>query len=436
MEEESAAAAAGAASGSKAKQKKQLPTFNFAEYNDAARSFNEDQAQADYEIETAEGIFPESFSFIEDTESPKPKTVEELLVEKEAREVKLAKLVKYERDFSKEGVDFLQRDEEAAYAAMRRKKIRGPVALLQIAGGMSGETRQRKLLEYLMSYKWIWFKEYAPEKRVPGCAASLLLDLDLTYLREQDFSRPETLNLSALFHVLGHIKNVISIGDYYDVMPMSDPGDPLFHFDSDVRGARQQIITWHINTENIPPILFTSKIERVLEEASRLSKSTTYGFFGEYKRSLKLKFDLLYQFLSRGYVGLSQKSGKKIDGSTSYQHLWLHPKLPISVRVKDTGQFSIGVLREMPFSDTGKINTSFLTMGAQSEILKASDVHLIPARCPSKGKVFYDLWDAHEDTYVRGLMATAHFRFGMIDRREKPIESPYFNFARARMELE
>tara|TARA_R110002050_G_scaffold15615_1_gene47927 strand:- start:10708 stop:11298 length:591 start_codon:yes stop_codon:yes gene_type:complete len=178
-----------------------------------------------------------------------------------------------------------------------------------------------------------------------------------------------------------------------------------------------------------------AEFEMILAEADCLSKSTTYGYFAKYRRLPKLHFDLLYQLLNRGYVGFIQKSGKKPDGSPSYQHLWLHRELPVSVRVKDTGCFSIGVLKKMPFSNTGKINKTFLTQGAQSEILKASDVHLIPARHPTKGHIFHDLWTAHEDIHVRGLMATAHFRFGIIDPREGPIEPPYFNFARAEIEL-
>lgn len=421
---------------------RRLTSFNIDDYAEQARQFRQEEYELDAlmaEEEGGEGISFDLSKLPGRDSITKEESQAMIQAAKDAhksKRAKLDKLVAYERDFSQRGIEFLREDEIVAYRKLRRERIRGPVALLQLAREIpeESESRQRNLLEYLMDYDYMRFEDYAPEERIPGDAAAFILHLDLRYWNAQDFSRPETLNFSALFSVLGNMRYCLNIGDRFMLTPMDDPGDPMLYLDSEARSARQTIITWHVNTASVPVTLRRFRLEDILEEATCLGRSTTYGFFGEYARTPRLRFDLLYQLIRHGYTGFKQESGKNKDGSINYQHIWLHPDLLISVRVKDTGKFSVGVLRETPFSSNGKIKQSFLTQGAQSEVFKVSDVHLVPARYPTKGKLFSDLWEIQDDAHVRGLMATAHFRFGIIDPRpsaDGAIEPPYFDFEKA-----
>ncbi len=241
-------------------------------------------------------------------------------------------------------------------------------------------------------------------------SGEIIFSMGWEYLRRQDFTRPKTLNFTALHSVLSDMEKVS--GDQ-----LWGQEDPLYHFGTRARTVQKEIITWHVNTAGIPRGFKVGLLPIIIAETSNLSRMTAYGCFGDIRYTPKLPFDLLYQLLTRGYVGTSQGYD---------QHIWLHRRLPISIRVKASGQYTIGILDKMPFDSEGNLDRTRLTAGAESEIFKVSGVHSIPARNPGFERPFFThLWSGNPWSVIRELMAQAHFR----------IPHRYVNFDRATWEL-
>jgi hypothetical protein len=402
-----------------------LGEFNLSEYRALAKSFDEslehDQEDTDYSTYVFKGH--RSLS-----SSPR-KTDEELLAEQEEKEKRRRELVIYERSFSKKGAEFLTKSKRKIYRKFYQESSR-PVALLKVAIDCSlDETRRRNLLQYLSTYDKKRLGEFDPEEGVSGRAASALLNMNLEYWNSQNFHNFDSLNLSALFSVLGDMKHQLNTASYFDTISMDDPGDVGYYFVETLRNYRRKIITWHVNTARIPEIV-DSALEHILHEGRLLVKATTYGCFSGFPVS-PLSFDLLYLLVKRGYVGFSQKEVKS-DGVSRSQHIWVNRFLPISVRVKDSGGFSVGVLKQMPFSKTGSLEETFLTRGQQSEVFKVGDSCLIPARNPEKIKDYGVYWNQFSKGRERSLLGTVHFNFGIIDLKvDRKIEEGYFNFRKA-----
>lgn len=157
---------------------------------------------------------------------------------------------------------------------------------------------------------------------------------------------------------------------------------------------------------------------------ARLLQCTTYGFgnrpFDLEHLLRQHKFDLCI---------LDQRNrNAKEKGKT--QHVWVHPQMPLQIRVTQDGKLTVSILKQIPYKKRGEIEDKFLYGGELLKISLLLDepemiegvnssrpgplVALVPSR--RKGNKdqseFADYWAAHvKPPQENVLMDAAHGQF-------------------------
>ncbi|PLX29207.1 MAG: hypothetical protein C0582_04820 [Alphaproteobacteria bacterium] len=236
-----------------------------------------------------------------------------------------------------------------------------------------------------------------------------------------------------------------------DCVPYNHPGiddfeHVLYYIDEAVRKILFDFRTYNLNHPKLPQEVLVSPedlnldryyyiTDRVMNFGARLLQCTTYGFgnrpFDLEHLLRQHKFDLCI---------LDQRNrNAKEKGKT--QHVWIHPQMPLQIRVTQDGKLTVSILKQIPYKKNGVIENEVLYGGEllkisllpdEPEIIEGVNgsrsgplVALVPSR--RKGnkdqREIADCWADHvESGQEKMLMDASHGQF----------DPGYFDYPRVR----
>lgn len=221
-----------------------------------------------------------------------------------------------------------------------------------------------------------------------------------------------------------------------------DPSHPAYHFVSQIADNLKTMILWYVNNSKIQAQIYNSNIlDIIIEWGTLFFNCTTYSLDNS-------PSDLANQLKEKGFTGVKQTSkelkeaefkGVKQSANRALKryHIWVHPDIPMQVRINQKGKLTVGLLREIPFHTDKVLNEALIPREAYNEILKISKKHndrvesiafIIPASSEENIK---QIWSKRAATLENGLMGSAHrflniknMNFDHVDSVVISIEKP------------
>lgn len=354
--------------------------------------------------------FPEAFirESIEESEAEKA-----LKIQKQKEEYRRVKknFIKREFRIRDKALAILSGDpvKSAEYMDFIEKHLYPSIAILELTKDIDAQPRALELLGIIGNYSNEEYQGYFLDRDV-GLEASYRI---FNYYLEQ-YNRRAT-SLTNPKEMDRGVHDLLQLCYTYTPMhPMSGVDDPehtLFHISDSVNKRLLGFNLWYLNN----PKLMKEVIDlRLFTLGISLLQCTTYGVIPKY-------FDLGFLLKNEEFVGIKTTCLKDKE---QYQHVWIHPYMPLQVRITQNGKLTVGLIKKNPLTPDRKLTQR--SMGVvDNELYKISapslSVSLIPAR--HKGQQYQELWvEGLERDFKNDLMKEAHSILRLSDMNFEGME--------------
>lgn len=297
---------------------------------------------------------------------------------------------------------------------VRGKKFPPSHAILELTKDIDTQPRALELLALIKNYDE-YVSMYCFNRDIGDEA---LLRIHFYYLEKYN----ERTALSDPHQMNGGAHELLQLcQEHTPTNPMTGIDDPecsLMHISHAVDRQLLNLKLWYLdNPTLVRKLPATDDFLRLFTLGIRLLECKTYGLHAQYT-------DLAYMLKLRGFKGvkapLLHTKNKK---DKQFQHIWVHPDLPLQVRITQNGKLTVGLVKKIPFREDGQIEKRLTNGEELNEFYKinnSSAGYVIPAGF--ENKIINALWSKE---------AKRNEKDKLMDEAHPILNQGYMNFDKA-----
>ena len=365
--------------------------YYFADYNE------EEEKQRNQEHLDALNLYISEASYnpIIESDDAKEKRIQR---EKEVS-LKLAEeFIAHELEIKSNALAILSEYPESRRKYKRLIKDKGfaSLAILELTKDIDAQPRALELLKLIEYY---WDDQYRPfhDEQVSLEASSRIFHY---YLDRYNERASLVKNPNKTDRNLHDLLKLCRRHTPDSVIDICDPEFALTHI---IGAIDTQLLRFNLGYINNPrlmsEIVNLYSLNRIFKLGVNFLQCTTYGLACQY-------FDLGYLLKSKDFIGIKLPCPK---AKGQYQHLWVHPHLPLQVRITEKGKLTAGLLKKNPLALNKRLTKD--SVPEDNELYKISLPELAPyvisARCHTEE--YRKLWKEDAEAAEKEfLMDKAH----------------------------
>ncbi|MBP9691873.1 MAG: hypothetical protein KBD90_00895 [Alphaproteobacteria bacterium] len=390
----------------------QILPINVEQCEQMADGIRKNDQLSDLEAERLNGLNRLQFqnlAFRPEEDTPEILEEEESKLQEKIRREELERIKMEERFLDLEqniftkALRILPQEMKAHYKYLvRGKKIPPSQAILELTKDIDTQPRALELLALIQNYDE-YVSMYCFNRDVGEEATLRLYSYYLEKYNERTKELPDSNQMNVGVHELLQLCQ-----RHTPTNPMTGIDDPecsLMHISQAVNQQLRNLKLWYLdNPTLVRKLPATDDFLRLFTLGIRLLECTTYGLYDEY-------FDLAYMLKLKGFKGEKEPlRTKDEEKDKQFQHIWVHPHMPLQVRITQNGKLTVGLVKKIPFRESGQIDKRLISGEKLNEFYKISNSsvgYVIPARF--KNKNLNELWSKEAKENEKGeLMNEAH----------------------------
>jgi hypothetical protein len=364
--------------------------------------------------------------------SPVAESEEQKLVrlqkEEEQRELRKKRIAKLEEKFIQDeraiykkalSMLFNHPAKQKEYKILVRDQNLWPsIAILEFTKDINSTPRGLDLLKLVENYSYYQCEGCFHDRDVELEASYRIFSYYLDEYNKRAEALPDPKQMERSVHDLLQLCH-----KHIPTHPMSGVDDPectMCHISCAVQMQLLALNLWYVdNPKLIRNVVDLYSLQRLFTLGVRFLECTTYGVMPQY-------FDLGYLLKKKKFVGIKIPCPK---AKGQYQHLWVHPYLPLQVRITEMGKLTVGLLKNNPLTEDKRLTPN--SIHEDNELYKISipglstdtpdfSSYVIPARHLDS---YQKLWAQQLNNSIKNdLMATAHGDIKLYDMNFRGME--------------
>ena len=307
------------------------------------------------------------------------------------------------------------------------EKLHPSIAILELTKNIQNMPRALELLELIENYADYDWEYYGFLQRDVGLEAS---DRIFTYYFDEYNKRaselPNPKEMDRHVHDLLHLCH-----KHMPDHPMSGVDDPectMHHVCNEISKQLIVLNLWYLdNPRLVTALVDLYSLQSLFTLGTDFLQCTTYGIIPHY-------CDLGFLLKRKKFVG---KKFHLLKDNSKYQHVWLHPYLPLQVRITEDGKLTVGLIKDNSQTKRKKIKDGSIDISNElykigipnynenipefepvNKIINAPYLHLSGYIIPARHKLeqCQKLWQEGLEYQLKGnLMKEAHAHISLKD---------------------